>query len=82
MEEDARKRKHSVKWILRAASATFAGMREPALWSLLLCYAVASFAYSALCGGSRYPPLAARIRCTRLAMPVWFRAGPEPVSAA
>ncbi len=49
-------------------------MREPALWSLLLCYAVASFAYSALCGGSKYPPLAA-YQVYALAMPVWFAVG-------
>ena len=74
MERGCPKRKHSVKWILRAASATFVGMREPALWSLLLCYAVASFAYSALCGGSHYPPLAA-YQVYALAMPVWFVLG-------
>jgi len=53
---------------------TFVGMREPALWSLLLCYAVASFTYSALCGGSRSPPLAA-YQVYALAMPVWFALG-------
>ena len=57
-----------------AFTSTFVGMREPALWSLLLCYAVASFAYSALCGGSKYPPLAA-YQVYALAMPVWFALG-------
>ncbi|MEK9724124.1 MAG: hypothetical protein VW405_11675, partial [Rhodospirillaceae bacterium] len=39
-----------------------------------MCYAVASFAYSALCGGSKYPPLAA-YQVYALAMPVWFALG-------
>ena len=65
---------HFVNYLFARVRPTFVGMREPALWSLLLCYAVASFAYSALCGGSKYPPLAA-YQVYALAMPVWFALG-------
>lgn len=48
-------------------------MREPALWSLLLCYAVASFAYSALCGhlGRSAHPLGA-YQVYAVACGFWF----------
>lgn len=45
--------------------------KEPVLWSLLLCYAVASLTYSFLCGSSRYPPLSA-YQVYALVIPIWY----------
>lgn len=51
-------------------------VREPALWSLLLGYAICSFTFSLLCGllGRTAHPLGA-YQVYALAMPVWFLAG-------